>query len=171
MTLEELYLGCSKRLKVTKKLIDRYTQKTVPTEKILTISVKPGWKSGTKIKFPGEGDDLPDGRSQDIEFIVEEKAHPVYKRNGDDLHMTMNLSLLEALCGFNKTIKTLDGKELMVSNKAVTVPGQEIRFPGRGMPNQRMPGMKGSLVITIQVTFPPSLTDAQKDLVGRALQQ
>ena len=171
LTLEELYSGCTKKLKVTKRLIDRYTRKAVPTEKILTITVKPGWKSGTKIKFPGEGDELPDGRSQDIEFVVEEKAHPVYKRNGDDLHMTMNLSLLEALCGFSKTIRTLDGKELMVSNKAVTVAGQEIKFPGRGMPNQRAPLTRGSLVITIQVTFPPSLTDAQKDLIRSALQQ
>lgn len=171
LTLEELYSGCTKKLKVTKKLIDRITQKTVPTEKILTLEIKPGWKSGTKIKFPGEGDDLPNGRSQDIEFVVEEKPHPVYKRSNDDLHMTMNLNLTEALCGFSKAIKTLDGKELMVSNKAVTVPGQEIRLAGRGMPNQRMPRVKGSLVITIQVTFPPSLTDSQKALIRSALQQ
>lgn len=169
LTLEELYLGTTKKLKVTRRLIDRNTKRVVSGEKILTVEVKPGWKAGTKIRFPGEGDDMPDGRSQDIEFIVEEKPHAVYRRDGDDLHMTMELSLLEALTGFTRSLRTLDGRELAVSNKLVTVPNQEIRFAGRGMPSQRNPMQKGSLIITASVTFPSILTDEQKELVRRAL--
>lgn len=169
LTLEELYSGTTKKLKVTRKLIDRTTKKVASAEKVLTVEVKSGWKAGTKIRFPGEGDDLPDGRSQDIEFIVEEKPHAVYRRDGDDLHMTMNLSLLEALTGFTHSIRTLDGRELVVSNKLVTVPNQEIRFAGRGMPNQRSPMQKGSLIIKVSVTFPPTLTDGQRELIRRAL--
>lgn len=171
LSLEELYRGCTKRLKVTRKIIDRATRKTVPVEKILQIEVKPGWKAGTKIRFPGDGDELPDGSAQDLEFVVEEKPHSTYKRERDDLHMIMSLSLVEALCGFTRSVKTLDDRELSVSNKAVTVPGQEMRFPGRGMPSQKDPAQKGALVITVRVVFPTQLSDSQKDLIRKAFPQ
>lgn len=168
-SLEELYTGCTKKLKVTKKAYDMTTKAQSTTEKILTINVKPGWKAGTKIKFPNEGDELPDGRSQDIEFVIDEKPHALYKRQGDDLHMDLQLSLQEALVGFSKPIKTLEGKELMVTNKTVTRPEQEIRFPQRGMPDQKDPSRKGDLILKTHVAFPSSLTDEQKDLIRKAL--
>ena len=138
------------------------TRQFVTAEKILMVEIKPGWKAGTKIKFAGEGDDLPDGTSQDIEFVIEEKPHPVYKRDGDNLSTQIQLTLCEALTGFSKPIKTLDGKELTISNKQVTSPGQELRFPARGMPNQRNVAIKGDLVIKANVGFPASLSDEQK---------
>ncbi|KAI8137203.1 DnaJ domain-containing protein, partial [Fennellomyces sp. T-0311] len=85
ISLEDLYKGCTKRLKVTRKIRDGATGRPMNTDKILTINVKPGWKAGTKIRFPGEGDELENGQTQDIEFIVEEKPHPTFKREGDNL--------------------------------------------------------------------------------------
>ena len=61
LSLEDLYNGGVKRLKVTRK------QTGADSEKILQVNIKPGWKAGTKIKFPAEGDDLPGGGAQDIE--------------------------------------------------------------------------------------------------------
>lgn len=168
-TLEELYTGCTKKLKVTKKTYDRTTRRPSTVEKIITIQIKPGWKSGTKIKFPNEGDETPDGRAQDIEFIIDERPHSVYIREGDNLKMVLNLSLSESLTGFSKTIKTLEGRELVVSNRFVTRPGQEIRFPNRGMPNQRDPSRKGDLILTANVQFPASLTEEQKEYIRKAL--
>ncbi len=168
VSLEELYTGCTKKLKVTKKVFDKATKKPSTTEKILTINIKPGWKTGTKIKYANEGDETPDGRSQDIEFVIEEKPHPVYKRDGDNIKMDLQLTVPESLTGFSKTIKTLDGKELMVSNKAVTKPGQEIRFPNRGMPNQKDPSRKGDLILKADIRFPATLTDHQKEAIRAA---
>lgn len=170
VSLEELYTGCTKKLKVTKK---SYQGKSTPTttEKILTINVKPGWKAGTKLRYPNEGDELPDGRAQDIEFIIEEKPHPQYKREGDNLKMDLNLNIAEALTGYSKNIKTLDGKEIIVSNKLVTKPNQEIRFPGRGMPNQKDPSRKGDLILVALVNFPTSLTEEQKTHIRAAFPQ
>lgn len=170
-SLEELYTGATKKLKITKKVYDRATRKPSAAEKVITIQIKPGWKSGTKIKFPREGDELPDGRSQDIEFVIDEKAHPIFRRDGDNLSMDLSLSLTEALCGFSRPIKTLDGKELLVSNKNVTKPGQEIRFPGRGMPNQKDPSRKGDLILKADIRFPTSLTDHQKEIIKENLPQ
>jgi hypothetical protein len=84
------------------------------------------------------------------------------------LSMKLSLSLGEALIGFSRTISMLDKKELIVSNKNVTRPDQEIRFPNRGMPNQKDPSVKGDLVIKVQVDFPTLLTAHQKSLIQQA---
>lgn len=166
-SLEELYTGTTKKLKVARKVTEG--GRAAVAEKILTVNVKPGWKAGTKIRFPGEGDALPGGKRQDIEFVIEEKPHPVYIRDGDNLRADLILSLGEALVGFTKRLSTLDGKELSVGNQNVTLPEQEMRFPGRGMPNQKEPNRKGDLVLKAKVSFPAHLTDQQKELLRKAL--
>lgn len=168
-SLEELYTGCTKKLRVSRKLIDAQTRKQVVTEKILTVQIKPGWRAGTKIKFPSEGDEMPDGRFQDIEFIIEQKPHPVYVREGDNLKTAVTLTLREALGGFGRNITMLDGKELTISNKNVTQPEQEMRFAGRGMPHQKDPNRRGDLIVTAKVQFPTALSDHQKELIKQAL--
>lgn len=168
-SLEELYTGCTKKIKVTRKLLDPRTRQPTPSEKIISVAVKPGWKAGTKLNYAGEGDEYAPGRRQDIQLVIEEKAHPLFRREGDDLHASVNLTLEEALCGFAKTITSLDGKELKVSNRAVTVPNQQLRFANGGMPNQKDPAVKGALIVTFKVTFPPTLTEDQKNMIHSAL--
>lgn len=168
VTLEELYTGCTKKLRVTRKLIDASSRAPVSAEKVLTVQVKPGWKAGTKIKYPGEGDEVAPGVFQDVEFVLEQRPHAVYTRDGDDLAATIELDVGEALAGFTRKISTLDGRELAISNKAVTQPGAEMRFGGRGMPNQRDPAQRGDLVVRAAVRFPASLTDRQRALVLEA---
>lgn len=167
-SLEDLYCGTTKKLRVTRKLMDA-SGKAIPSEKILTIEVKPGWKSGTKIKFAGEGDELPDGRSQDIEFILQENPHPTFKRDGDNLITDIHLTLLESLTGFSRPLRMLDGKEINISNRQVTKPEQEIRFTGRGMPVSKNPAQKGDLIVKIHVDFPTSFTEEQKSALKNIL--
>ncbi|OAQ27525.1 DnaJ-domain-containing protein [Linnemannia elongata AG-77] len=168
VTLEELSKGVTKRLKVIRKVRDGSGR---TADKILTIDVKPGWKAGTKIRFPGEGDELPNGALQDIEFILEEKPHDTFTRRGDDLIVDLELTLLEALSGFSKTVKTLEGKSLPVSasSSRVVQPGQEERFPGEGMPISKKPGQKGDLIVRYVVKFPTQLTPAQKEGLKKIL--
>ncbi|KAG0197287.1 hypothetical protein BGX28_009227 [Mortierella sp. GBA30] len=168
VSLEDLQKGVIKRLKVTRKVSGNTSRSS---DKILTIDVKPGWKAGTKIRFPREGDEYPNGAIQDIVFTLEEKPHPVFTRRGDDLIMNLELTLLEALTGFSKTIKTLDGKTLPVSASAsrVTQPGQEERFPGEGMPISKKPGQKGDLIVKFDVKLPTHLTATQKNTLKTLL--
>ena len=49
-------------------------------------------------------------------IVLDEKEHPVFKRNGSDLLIEMNIKLVEALCGFEKPIKTLDDRTLIVQS-------------------------------------------------------
>lgn len=58
----------------------------------------------------------------DLHVRFRVKEHPVFKRKGADLYIDKKITLLEALSGFNFTIKQLDGKNLVVS----TIPGDII---------------------------------------------
>ncbi|EEB08632.1 DNAJ domain-containing protein Psi1 [Schizosaccharomyces japonicus yFS275] len=161
VSLEDLFHGCTKKMKITRRIIDASGQ-AVKADRILEIKVKPGWKAGTKIKFTGEGDEKPDGSVQDIQFIVTEKPHPVFTREGDDLRMNLDLSLKEALLGFSRQIMTIDNRRLNVSSSKPTQPGYEIRYPGQGMPLSKSPNQRGDLVIVCRVSVPSTLTPSQR---------
>jgi DnaJ-related protein SCJ1 len=93
-------------------------------EDILTIHIERGMRAGQKIKFPMTGDQAPDVHAGDVSFVVVEAPHPVFRRDGDDLHMTLSVSLLEALTGFSKTVTHLDGRIVTVARSDTTIPGQ-----------------------------------------------
>jgi len=163
-TLEELYNGTVKKLKVTKKKLDGSTE-----EKILTINIKPGWKSGTKITFNNEGDEVAPGVFQSIVFVLEEKQHAVFVRDGDNLVVTLDISLADALTGVSGSIKTLDGRNLPITSDTIIQPGTTLRLPGEGMPISKLPGQKGDLIVKFNVRFPRSLTPAQKQQLRSVL--
>ncbi|CAO3613742.1 unnamed protein product [Cunninghamella blakesleeana] len=164
VSLEDLYTGATKKLKVTRKI-----QSGTTTEKILTINVKAGWKAGTKITFPGEGDYMDAyGQAQDIEFTLEEKPHPVFKRDGDNLLANVKLTLAEAIGGFSKSIKLLDGTNLPLTSSTVTQPEKQVRMSKLGMPNSKTGG-RGDLLITYKVELPTNLSSTQKNNVIQAL--
>lgn len=75
-------------------------------------------KDGQKIVFHGEGDQEPDLEPGDVIIVLDQKDHPVFQRRGNDLIMKMKIQLTEALCGFKKTIDTLDDRVLVITSKA-----------------------------------------------------
>ncbi|OLY83407.1 Protein psi1 [Smittium mucronatum] len=163
VNLKDLYTGANKKLKVTRKIIDNSTGQLNTSEKILQIDIKPGWKSGTKIRFSGEGDNLGNG-AQDIVIVVEEKPDAVFTRSDNDLKMKIKLTLLESLVGYKKSINTLDGRKIQIENHTnTTPPGKEVRVADEGMPISKTPGAKGDLIIKFDVEFPATLTDVQKN--------
>jgi len=167
VTLEELFKGTHKRMKIKRKTFNAQGQRTTE-DKILDMDIKPGLKAGSKIKFSGVGDEEAGG-IQDMHFIVKEKPHPTLTRDGDDLRTTLELDLKEALTGWKKTVTTIEGKQLPVSGGGPTQPGYEERFPGLGMPISKKPGERGDFIVQIKVNFPRSLTTTQKAKIKEAL--
>lgn len=86
---------------------------------IIYCNLDAGMKDGQNIRFTGEGDQEPGIESGDVIIVLDEKEHNVFKRKDNDLFMDMDLELVEALCGFRKTIRTLDDRTLVLS----TIPG------------------------------------------------
>ncbi len=74
-----------------------------------------GMEDGKKITFSGEGDQEPGLQPGDIVVVLDEKEHATFKRDKTDLHMKMQITLVEALCGFHKVIKTLDNRQLVLT--------------------------------------------------------
>lgn len=80
-----------------------------------------GMKDGQKILFHGEGDQEPELEPGDVIIVLDQKDHSVFQRRGHDLIMKMKIQLSEALCGFKKTIKTLDNRILVITSKSGNV--------------------------------------------------
>ena len=80
---------------------------------------------GQKITFSGEGDQEPGLEPGDIIIVLDEKEHGTFKRSGTDLIMKFNINITEALCGFKKTVTTLDDRTLVIQ----TIPGKLILLP------------------------------------------
>ncbi|KAA1065614.1 hypothetical protein PGT21_004922 [Puccinia graminis f. sp. tritici] len=173
LSLEELYKGTVKRLRITRKLRDGRS-----AEKIHEVNVKPGWKAGTKIRYPGMGNEDRNGKSGAVVFEVTQKPHARFTREGDDLIYVHTIPLVEALTGpsagqsVNLSLKHLDGRT--VSFKLPSIgpaggkpiqPGQEILVPGEGMPITRKGATKskGDLKVRINVSFPNYLNPSQID--------
>jgi len=73
-TLEDLYKGATKKMKISRDVLDA-TGRPTNREEILTIDIKPGWKKGTKITFPEKGNEARNVVPSDLVFIVEERGH------------------------------------------------------------------------------------------------
>jgi DnaJ-class molecular chaperone len=93
VSLEEIASGTTKKMKISRKVLSPDTRQTRMEDKVLTIEIKPGWKQGTKITFPREGDQSPSTIPADIVFIIKDKVHPVFRREGSDLLYTAKISL------------------------------------------------------------------------------
>lgn len=166
VSLEELYVGCPKKMKITRK--KQQGQNILTEEKILTIDVKSGWKKGTKITFPNEGDQLQGVPAADIVFTLTEKPHTRFKREGNNLIYTETIDLEAALCGTTVQVRTLDDRLLRVPINDVVCPGYSKTVRGEGMPVSKRPGEKGDLIIKFTTVFPKYLTDTQKTQLRRA---
>ncbi|KAI3686947.1 hypothetical protein L1987_80637 [Smallanthus sonchifolius] len=67
-------------------------------------------------------------QASDITFVIDEKLHPVYKRKGDDLEVTIELPLVDALTGCTLTLPYLDGEESCLTIDDIITPGSEKPF-------------------------------------------
>ncbi|NXG73417.1 DNJA1 protein, partial [Baryphthengus martii] len=131
-------------------------RKIVREKKILEVHIDKGMRDGQKITFHGEGDQEPGLEPGDIIIVLDQKDHSVFTRRDEDLLMSMDIQLVEALCGFQKPITTLDNRTIIITSH----PGQVIKHGtmkfvlNEGMPIYRRPYEKGRLIIEFRVNFP-----------------
>jgi DnaJ-class molecular chaperone len=157
VSLEELYTGFSKKLKITRTVTEASGQSRQDSN-VLTIEGKPGWKAGTKITFPGAGDQIAGHPAQDIVFEIQEKPHIQFRREKDDLHMNYDVPLVDSLCGTTINIMGIDQKPMQFRMDTIRPESSHV-VCGQGMP--RKDGSRGDLHIRFHVKY-PHLTEAQK---------
>ncbi|XP_075257851.1 dnaJ homolog subfamily B member 13-like [Convolutriloba macropyga] len=172
LTLEEIYHGCIKKMKISRRVMNEDGHTSSIRDKILTITVKPGWKSGTKITFPKEGDQGPNTIPADIVFILKDKPHARFERVGSDLIYTATVQLGEALTGCNVSIQTLDNRELNIPINEIITHGYQKKVLNEGMKISNPKDsskLYGDLFIKFNIVFPQSLTPEKKHLIKAAL--
>ncbi|GMP94724.1 hypothetical protein CsSME_00044067 [Camellia sinensis var. sinensis] len=167
-SLEELYNGSTRKMKISRKAMDANGW-LMPETEILTIDVKPGWKKGTKITFPDKGNEQPNQLPADLVFVIDEKPHSIYTRDSNDLIMNHRVTLAEALAGTAVNLTTLDGRNLSIPVTDIVSPGYELVIAREGMPITREPGNRGDLRIKFEVKFPTKLTPEQRSGLRGAL--
>lgn len=131
--------------------------------------MKPGWKKGTKITFPDKGNEQLNQLPADLVFVIDEKPHSLYTRDGNDLIINHRVSLAEALGGTTVNLTTLDRRNLSVPVTDIVSPGYELVISREGMPITREPGNRGDLRVKFEVKFPTKLTPEQRAGLRRAL--
>ncbi len=134
-TLAELsdFNGCIKKLKVSLPTgdIDPMTGEEELVEKIYTISVQPGWKDGTKVRFKAS----KDGTFPPITFVLRERKHKYILRDGDDLVYRCTVTTRQAEKGARLKIPLPDGEILELETKPDEIHESYVKkFHGKGMP-------------------------------------
>lgn len=145
LTFKESIFGLEKELNINK-------------EKIV-VTIPPGIENGQGLRIKGKGEDGPGGRG-DLIVRVWVKDDPVFRKEGYNLIMELQLKLTTALLGATLDLETLDGKiELKIP--AGTTHNEILRVRQKGVPNER--GHRGDLLIVTKVEMPKKLSkDAQR---------
>jgi DnaJ-class molecular chaperone len=159
--LEELFTGCKKLLRVTRRINGLDDAKT------FEIDIQAGWKEGTKLTYEEEGDRDEGSQAQDLIFVIKERPHDLWKRDGDNIISEEVISLKQALCGFVCTRKGVDGEQVTMNVTDVLSPNQDRRVIGAGMPKRG--GGRGDAVLRFSVAFPSDLSPEQKSQLALIL--
>lgn len=166
VSLEDIDKGCTKKMKISRMIMGP-DGKARKDEKVLNITVKPGWKAGTKITFQREGDVMPGKIPADIVFIIRDKPHPTFKREASDIRYTAKVTLRQALCGVTVRVPTLNADPLTLNTtNEVIKPNTVKRIQGKGLPFPKEPSRRGDLLVAFEIQFPDRVTQATKDILA-----
>ncbi|XP_028656996.1 dnaJ homolog subfamily B member 13-like [Erpetoichthys calabaricus] len=169
LSLEELFYGCTKKIRISRRMLNEDGVTTCYRNRILVVDIQPGWKEGTRITFPEEGDQGPNNIPADIVFIVKEKLHPRFRREQNDLVYTTHIDLGKSLTGFSVEIETLDSRLLNIPINDIVHPNYAKIVTGEGMPLSKDPAQKGNLIIRFEILFPHRILAEKKQLIKQAL--
>jgi len=134
----------------------------------LTLEIEPGMKNGDQIKFEDVADEQVGHTPGDLIIELAAEKHAFFTRKGDDLHMRINIPLVDALAGFSHTIQHVDGHDVMIAPRNIIHCNSVYRVNGEGMP-QENGNRKGDVVVRFNIDFPTHLSDSQKSKLREVL--
>jgi molecular chaperone DnaJ len=136
----------------------------VRTRRTIKVRIPAGVEDGTHIQLAGEGEIGPGGGpAGDLFLEIVQRPHPIFERQGDDLHCTLTIPMTAAALGAALQIQTLDGPST-IDVRPGTQSGQTIPLFGQGSSHLHGPG-RGDLVIHVTVETPMKLEPEQEDVM------
>jgi molecular chaperone DnaJ len=138
----------------------------VRTRRTIKVRIPAGVENGTHIQLAGEGEvGAGGGPAGDLFLEIVERPHPIFERQGDDLHCTVQIPMTAAALGTVVTVETLDGPE-EIDIRPSSQSGQVIPLYGRGIKHLNESG-RGDLMIHINVETPAKLDEEQEELLRK----
>ena len=176
-TLEELYNGCVKNVKYSKKKICEDFRTTEDQEANVDVEIMKGYDKNTVLPFKEMGNDIPGEKSSDLVIHIKEKKHPYFKRvNKNDLIYTHEITLAQALNGAPVRLTTLDNRKISVAIDEIISPSTVKKVPGEGMPIYQkeisvrdLTIKKGDLFIKFHIKFPEYIEPSKKQEITKLL--
>jgi molecular chaperone DnaJ len=136
----------------------------VRTRRNIKVRIPAGVEDGTHIQLAGEGETGPGGGpSGDLFLEIVQQPHPIFERQGDDLHCTVTIPMVAAALGATLKVETLDGPA-DIDVRPGTQSGQAIPLYGQGSAHLNAAG-RGDLLIHVTVETPMKLEPEQENLL------
>lgn len=133
--------------------------------KSVKIDIPKGIAHGQSIRKAGLGGaGERGGANGDLYVAISVMPHKIFVRDGNNIHVEMPISMVQAALGADIVVPTIDGDE-KYTVKPGTQPGDKITFKGKGVFNVRNPKLRGDEIVTFKVIVPTRLTDKQKNLL------
>lgn len=140
-------------------------QVRLPTGETIRLNVPKGVQNGHKVRLRGRGQAGPTGERGDLYVTFKVAEHPRFRRKGDDVYLTEELNVFEALLGTTRQIPTPYGQRIKLTVPAGTQPGEKLRVKGQGV---RTDEGQGDLYVEVDVSIPQDLSDEQRDTLKQA---
>jgi molecular chaperone DnaJ len=131
----------------------------------LEVRIKPGTRDGQRIRIAGRGNAGTMGApAGDLYIIVRAGEHPVFKREGDDIHLAVPVTSTEAALGAKIEVPTIDGRTLLKIPPG-TQPGQKLRLREKGVPSAVKEGTRGDEIVEVKVVTPAIHDERSKEIL------
>jgi molecular chaperone DnaJ len=131
----------------------------------LEVRIKAGTRDGQRIRLPGKGNaGGHGGAAGDLYAIIRTEAHPIFRRDGDDIYLTVPVSATEAALGAKIEVPTIDGRALLKIPPG-TQSGQKLRLREKGVPSATKEGARGDEIVEITVTVTMPRDERTKELL------
>jgi molecular chaperone DnaJ len=138
---------------------------TVTRTDPIEVRIKAGTRDGQRIRLAGKGNAGPHGGAAgDLYVIIRTGDHPIFRRDGDDIYLTVPVSATEAALGAKIEVPTIDGRALLKIPPG-TQSGQKLRLREKGVPSATKEGVRGDEIVEITVTVPMPRDERTKELL------
>jgi molecular chaperone DnaJ len=138
---------------------------TVSRTEPLEVRIKAGTRDGQRIRLAGKGNaGTHGGATGDLYVIIRTGEHPIFRRDGDDIYLTVPVSATEAALGAKIEVPTIDGRALLKIPPG-TQSGQKLRLREKGVPSATKDGVRGDEIVEITVTVPMPRDERTKELL------
>ena len=138
---------------------------TIERTEPLEVRIKPGTRDGQRIRIAGKGNaGSHGGAAGDLYVIIRAGTHPIFRREGDDIHLTVPVTASEAALGAKIEVPTIDGRA-MLKIPPGTQSGQKLRLREKGVPSATKDGVRGDEIVEVKVTVPMPRDEKTKELL------